>query len=199
MTQTDTPPADSSADRPRVQDLSLFRMPPGFRGRSLLVVQLWRIVSATLFRFSPRRADGWRRLLLRAFGAGVGSGALIRPSARIVYPWQVRIGPRAWIGEDVTLYSFAMIDIGADAVISQNSYLCAGSHDYRDRSFPIFGKPIVIGSECWIGADVFVGPGVTIGRGAVVGARASVFSDLAELTVSAGNPARVLHARETNG
>ncbi len=176
-----------------------FRTLPGFRGRSLLAVQLWRIVSATLFRFSPRRANGWRRFLLRAFGAEVGTAVLVRPSARIVYPWQVRIGSRAWIGEDVTLYSFAMIDIGADAVVSQNSYLCAGSHDYRDLSFPIFGKPITIGPECWIGADVFVGPGVRIGRGTVVGARASVFSDLAELTVSAGNPARVLHARETNG
>ncbi len=49
------------------------------------------------------------------------------------------------------------------------------------------------------GRSVFVGPGVTIGRGAVVGARASVFSDLPEMTVSAGNPARVLRDRETNG
>lgn len=180
---------------PVVQDLARFRMPPGFRGRSLVVVQLWRIVAATLFRFSPRRADGWRRVLLRLFGAGVGPRALIRPSAHIVYPWQVTIGADAWIGEDVTLYSFAPIEIGANAVISQNSYLCAGGHDYRDPAFAIFGKPIVVGAESWIAADVFVGPGVTIGRGAVVGARSSVFSDLPDMTVAAGNPARPLHPR----
>lgn len=170
-------------------------MPPGFRGRSLVMVQLWRIVAATLFRWSPRRADGWRRFLLRLFGATVGVRVLIRPSAQIVYPWRVRIGDDAWIGEDTVLYSFARIDIGANAVISQKSYLCAGGHDYRDAAFPIFGKPIVIGAECWIAADVFVGPGVTIGRGSVVGARSSVFADLPDMMVCAGNPARPLHPR----
>jgi len=199
MTSDEPRARTQNADQPRIQDLSRFRMPPGFRGRSLVTVQLWRLVAATLFRFSPRRADGWRRFLLRCFGAKVGPRALIRPTARIVYPWQVCIGARTWIGEDVTLYSFARIDIGADAVVSQKSYLCAGSHDYRDPAFPIYGKPITIGPESWLGADVFVAPGVTIGRGAVVGARSSVFSDLPELTVSTGNPARVLHERKSNG
>jgi putative colanic acid biosynthesis acetyltransferase WcaF len=178
-----------------VQDLRRFRMPPGFRGRSLVVVQLWNLVAATVFRCSPRRADGWRRFLLRLFGATVGAGVLIRPSARIVYPWKLRIGDYAWIGEDVTLYAFGPIDIGANAVVSQNSYLCAGTHDYRDPAFALEGHPITIGPECWVAADVFVGPGVSIGRGAVIGARSSVFSDLRPMTVAAGNPARAIRSR----
>lgn len=182
---------------PKVQDLSRFRMPEGFRGRSLVVVQAWNMVAATLFRFSPRRADGWRRFLLRLFGAHVGQKVLVRPSARIVYPWQVRIGDHAWIGEDATLYAFGPIDIGANAVISQHCYICAGSHDHSDPTFPIFGKPVEIGEECWIAADVFVGPGVKIGRGTVVGARASVFSDLPEMSECIGNPARVIGPRKT--
>lgn len=195
MTLSAPPPAS----RRRVQDLSRFRVPPGFRGRSLATIQLWQLVAATLFRFSPRRAWAWRRVLLRLFGAEVGAGAHILPTVRIAYPWFVRIGAQAWIGEDVTLYSFARIEIGAHAVISQKSYLCAGSHDYRDPAFAITAAPIAIGDECWIATDVFVGPGVTIGRGAVVGARASVFSNLPEMTVSAGNPARVVKPRETTG
>src|SRR5690606_37453676 len=71
----------------RVQDLARFRLPPGFRGRSALVVQLWWLVQATLFRLSPQVCYGWRRWLLRLFGARIGQGVLVRPSARITYPW----------------------------------------------------------------------------------------------------------------
>jgi putative colanic acid biosynthesis acetyltransferase WcaF len=177
------------------QDLSRFRMPPGFRGRGLVVVQLWRIVQATLFAWSPWAFDGWRCLLLRAFGARVGQNVVIRPSARVTYPWQLSIGDNAWIGEETVLYSFADIAIGANAVISQRSYLCAGGHDYSDPSFAIFGAPIVIGPEAWIATDVFVAPGVTIGHGAVVGARSSVFADLPGGMICLGSPAKPVKPR----
>lgn len=195
MTPTEPLPASGK----RIQDLSRFRVPPGFRGRSLLTIQLWHIVAGTLFRFSPRRAWGWRRALLRLFGAQVGKGVHVLPSARVTYPWFVRIGDHAWVGEDVTLYSFAMIEVGEHAVISQRSYICAGSHDYRDPAFAITASPIVIGPESWVATDVFVGPGVTVGRGAVVGARSCVMSDVPEMMVAVGNPCRVLKRRETAG
>lgn len=181
----------------RYQDLKRFHMPPGFRGRGLPAVQLWRVVQATLFAWSPWCIDGWRRWLLRLFGAEVGRGVVIRPSVRVTYPWRVSIGDNAWIGEDVVLYSLAAIEIGADAVVSQRSYLCAGSHDPADPAFPIFGKPIVIGPEAWLATDVFVAPGVVIGRGAVVGARSSVFGDLPEGMICYGAPAQPVRPRVT--
>lgn len=196
MTQTDpTPPADTPAPRPTVQDLSRFGVQPGFRGRSVVVVQLWNIVQATLFSFSPWRAFAWRRFLLRLFGARIGKDVQIRPNARIVYPWFVTIGDHAWVGEDVVLYSFGQITIGAHACISQKSYLCAGSHDYRDETFAMTKAPICIGRECWIATDVFIAPGVTVGDGTVVGARSSVFSDLPAMTVCIGSPARPVRDR----
>lgn len=184
---------------PVYQDLSRFRMPPGFRGRGLIVVQLWRIVQATLFAWSPWSANAWRCWLLRAFGAEVGQGVVIRPSAKVTYPWQVSIGDHAWIGEEATLYSFADITIGAHAVVSQRCYLCAGGHDYSDPTFAIFGKPIAIGPEAWVAADVFVAPGVVIGRGAVIGARSSVFSDLPEGMICLGSPAKPVKPRVMRG
>lgn len=177
------------------QDLQRFRQPPGFRGRHAAIVQLWWIVEATLFRWSPQVAYGWRRWLLRLFGARIGLNALIRPSARFTYPWKVSIGDYCWVGEDVVFYSLGEIQIGDNSVISQRSYLCAGSHDTQRVTFDIFSKPIRIGSGCWLAADVYVAPGISIADGAVVGARSSVFSDLPADMICYGTPARPVRPR----
>lgn len=179
----------------KYQDLSSFTMPPGFRGRSAVTVQLWWIVQALLFRPSPQFMYGWRRWLLRRFGAEIGSGVILRPTMRVQFPWKVSIGDYAWIGDDVVLYSLGPITIGEHAVISQKSYLCTGSHDPLRKDFPIFHRAIVVEPECWIATDVYVGPGVTIGRGAVVGARSSVFRDLAGGTIYVGSPAKPIRDR----
>ncbi len=178
-----------------VQDLGSFQLPRGFRGRSALVVQLWWLIEATLFRPSPQIAYGWRRFLLRLFGARVGRSARIRPSAHVTYPWKVTIGDHVWIGDGTTLYSLGEIRIGANSVISQNCYLCAASHDFTKPEFPIFARTVTVEPEAWLAADVFVAPGITIGRGAVVGSRSSVFSDLPALMLCYGSPARPVRSR----
>lgn len=179
----------------RYQDLSTFSMPPGFRGRPAWLVQLWWIVEAVLFRPSPQFMYGWRRWLLRSFGATVGKEVIIRPTVKTQFPWKVSIGDYAWIGDDVVLYSLGEIEIGEHAVISQKTYLCTGSHDPNRRDFVIFSRPIRIEAECWIATDVYVAPGVTIGRGTLVGARSSVFKDLPAGKVCLGSPARVVKDR----
>jgi putative colanic acid biosynthesis acetyltransferase WcaF len=177
------------------QDLSEFRVPPGFRGRSALVIQLWWLVQATLFACSPQFAVGWRRFLLRLFGAEVGQGVRIRPSARITYPWKVKIGDRTWIGDRAELYSLYPLTIGANVCISQDVYLCTGSHDPDARDFRYVCAPITVYDEVWIAAGAFVSPGVTIGYAAVVGARSLVLSDLEGEKVYAGSPAHLLRRR----
>ncbi len=179
----------------RMQDLSIFGLPPGFRGRSAVICQLWWIVEALFFRTSPQVMYGWRRFLLRLFGARIGQNVLLRPSVRVTYPWKLWVGDFAWIGDDVVLYTLGEISIGAHAVISQRSYICTGSHDYRKPSFDIYAKPVDVKRGAWIAADVFVAPGVTIGEETVVGARSSVFDSLPANVVALGSPARVVGAR----
>lgn len=179
----------------RFQDLAKFRMPTGFRGRSALAVQLWWIVQASAFRWSPQFAYGFRRVLLRLFGARVGKGVIIRPSAEITYPWKVTIGDHAWIGDHAVLYSLGNIHIGSHSVISQRSYLCGGDHDYTQIDFPIRGRDIHIGSEVWIAADVFIAPGITVGDGTVIGSRSSVYSDQPDAMVCMGSPCRPIKPR----
>jgi putative colanic acid biosynthesis acetyltransferase WcaF len=184
------------SEEPRnVQNLARFRLPENFRGRSALAVQFWWFLQATLFRCSPQLLYGFRRWLLRMFGARIGQGVLIRPSAKFVYPWKVSIGDYSWIGDDVVIYSFADITIGKNAVVSQKSYLCAGTHDYKSENFDIYASPIVIEDEVWIAADVFIAPGVTVGKGSVVGSRSSVFGNLPAMMVCVGSPARPSHPR----
>jgi putative colanic acid biosynthesis acetyltransferase WcaF len=181
----------------RVQDLSRFAVPSGFRGREAWFVQLWWMVQGLLFHTSPQALYGWRRFLLRMFGARIGRGALIRPSATITYPWKLTIGDWSWVGDHVTLYSLGEITIGENVVVSQHSYLCTASHDYTRPSFDLCTKKIHVDSEAWVAANVFVGPGVTIGRGAVVGACSLVLNDVPSMMICAGNPLKVLRARPT--
>lgn len=181
--------------RRTVQNLAEFRQPPEFRGRSAVVVQLWYIVRDTLFLCSPQALYGWRRWLLRLFGARVGRNALIRSSVRVTYPWKVSIGDHAWVGDFVELYSLGPITIGDNAVVSQFSHLCTGSHDYASETFDIFAKPIVIEDEAWIAADVFIGPGVRVGFGALVAARSTLLQDAPAMTIMAGHPARPIRPR----
>ena len=181
-------PGDNRPSHP-IQDLSAFRLPSGFRGRSDFIVQLWWIAQALLIHPSPQAMYGWRRFVLRLFGSRIGKQVKVRPSVRITYPWKVTIEDHAWIGDGTELYSLDEITIGHDAVISQGTYLCTGSHDYNDAGFPIVTKPIVVEPESWIAAQCFVMPGVTIGRGAVVGVRSLVLEDVPAYTVVAGHPA----------
>jgi putative colanic acid biosynthesis acetyltransferase WcaF len=178
-----------------VQDLEAFRLPEDFRGRPAWFVQLWWMVQSTLLRLSPQFMYGWRRWLLRLFGAKIGQGVLLRSSVEITYPWKVSIGDWSWIGDNVRLYSLGEIEIGKNVVISQNSYLCTGSHDFCRPAFDIYAKRIRIESESWIAADVFVAPGVRIGEGVVVGARSTVLHDLPSMMVCYGNPARPTRPR----
>lgn len=180
-----------------IQELSSFTLPKGFRGRPGWFVQLWWLIQATFFRWSPQFMYGWRAMLLRIFGAKVGIGVIIRPTVSITYPWKVEIGDYAWIGDQAVLYSLGEIKIGAHSVVSQRSYLCAGDHDYAKTDFPIRGARIVIGEEVWVAADVFIAPGVTIGNGAVIGARSSVFEDMPHEMVCLGYPCKPIKPRRS--
>ena len=178
-----------------IQNLMKFRLPHNYRGRSVLVVQLWLLIQGSFFRWSPQVFYGFRRWLLSCFGAHVGIGVMIRPTATVTYPWNVVINDYAWVGDNVVIYSHGKVVIGKNAVVSQRSYLCAASHDYTSVHFEIYASPIVIDEEAWLATDVFVAPGITIGRGCVVGARSSVFSDLPPMMVCVGSPARPIKPR----
>jgi putative colanic acid biosynthesis acetyltransferase WcaF len=153
---------------------------------------LWRTVWLVAYRPSPKIFHGWRRFLLRLFGAKIANDAYPHPSVKIWAPWNLEMGPLSCLGPDVDCYCVDRVVIGARATVSQYSFLCTASHDYHDPLMSLVTAPIVIGERAWVAADVFIGPGVTIGAGAVVGARSSVYRNVETQTVVVGNPARIL-------
>ncbi|MEX6776942.1 hormogonium polysaccharide biosynthesis acetyltransferase HpsU, partial [Limnospira fusiformis] len=171
MTKTDTS-TEAWVDLRKYDQSGFDRGKPGW------FILLWWLVQAIAFPLTPHPFNNIRCGILRLFGAKIGQGVIIRPTARFTYPWKVAIGDYSWIGDDVVLYSLDRIEIGEHCVISQKSYLCTGSHDIHDPAFGLQTASIAIAPGVWVATDCFIGPGVAIGANTVVGARSSVFSDL---------------------
>lgn len=157
---------------------------------------IWMLVGKPIFRVSFHNWYRFRAMLLRIFGAKVGRDVRIRPTVNIEVPWNLVIHDGVTVGDYAILYSLGTIEIGERTIVSQYAHLCAGTHDYTDRRFPLIRDPIIIGADAWIGADAFVGPNVRIGRLSVLGARSSAYKNLEPQMVYVGSPARPIKQRE---
>jgi len=182
---------------PPLVDLRRYSQAGFTRGRPGWFVMLWWILQGVLFPLTPHALHAPRRWLLRLFGARVGQGVVIRPSARVTFPWRVTIGDYSWIGEEVVLYSLDRIDIGKHCVVSQKSYLCTGSHSVSDPAFTLQTAAIAIGNGAWIATDCFIAPGVQIGANAVIGARSSVFKSMPSGYLCWGSPCKPQRLRSS--
>jgi len=119
----------------------------------------------------------------------------VQASARIEFPWNLEMDRYATLGQRVWVYNLARITIGEFATISQQAFLCAGTHDYTKPDMPLVTKPIVIGKGAWVAADAFVSPGITIGDHAVILARSVVTKDMPAGMVCAGHPCKPIKPR----
>jgi putative colanic acid biosynthesis acetyltransferase WcaF len=183
----------SAADLPSV-DVEANRRARKWSARELAVRALWEL-SYPLFAWSPRPFWGWRRCLLRLFGARVGRQVRVHPTVRIAVPWNIAIGDHSSVGDRAILYALGTITIAERVTVSQGAHLCAGTHDYRDPTMPLLKSPIDIEKDVWICADAFIGPDVRVGARAIVGARCVALGDVEANVVVIGNPAQVLRRR----
>lgn len=172
-------------------DVSANRNTSSWSRREQLGRIAWAVVRP-LFALSPRPMWGWRRWLLRRFGARVDSEVHIYPSVRITIPWNLTLRAQCAVGDRAILYALGPITIGERTTVSQGAHLCAGTHNLGHSDRPLVKRPITIGNDAWIAADAFVGPGVTVGPGSVAGARAVVMKDVEAGWIVVGNPARPL-------
>lgn len=175
-------------------DISSNRKARKYSRKELALRVLWGL-GKLAFRLTPRPCFGWRRAILRMFGAKVGGQVNIYPSATIYYPWNLEVGEGSAIGEWALVYNLGQVTIGARTTISQRVHLCAGTHDYRKPDMPLVKPPIVIGDEVWVCADAFIGPNVKIGDRAIVGAAAVVMKTVEDSIIVGGNPAKFIKNR----
>jgi putative colanic acid biosynthesis acetyltransferase WcaF len=177
-------------------DLSAYSSPLSYRNRLGRVA--WACAWLFCYRPTPAPLHAWRRFLLRCFGAKIGRGAHPYPGAKIWAPWNLEMGDHSCIADGVNCYCVARIRLGRNALVSQRTFLCTGTHDYADPSFRLRTAPIEIGDGAWVAAEAFIGPGVSVGAGAVVYARACVFKDVEPAVVVGGNPAHVINRRDAD-
>lgn len=161
-----------------------------------LLRQIWVLVYVLFFRPTPRGLmNGWRKMLLRLFGARIGKGSKIAPSCFVWAPWNLEMGEFSVLGDHVDCYTMAKIRIGSKVAVSQRSFLCTGTHDITSLRRPLINRPITIGDHVWIAAETMVGPGVTIDEGSVVSARSFVNKDMPAWMVCAGTPCKPVKPR----
>ncbi|WP_418263492.1 putative colanic acid biosynthesis acetyltransferase [Flavobacterium faecale] len=157
---------------------------------------VWNVCYIILFRpFASRFFIIWRVFVLKCFGAKIEWSSNIYASAKIWAPWNLQIAYNSTLGPHVDCYNQGKITIGANTIISQKTYMCASTHDYNQKDFPLLLKPITIGNGVWVAANAFIGPGVIIENHAVVAACAVVVKNVEKNTIVGGNPARNLKVR----
>lgn len=134
------------------------------RPRSVLA--LWLLVELLLVTNPLQVSSHLRAAVLRAFGARIGRGVILRPRMRVKFPWKLRIGDRSWIGEGVWIHNQDQVVIGSDVVLSQETFVTTGSHRHR-TDMGLITKPVVIEDGAWITSRCVVLGGTHVGRSAL--------------------------------
>lgn len=161
------------------------------RGRALPIQILWMLASRglTMRWWCPNLL---RLLVLRGFGAQIGTGTLIRHDVKIHWPWKLRVGANTWIGEGAWILNLEPVVIGSNTCISQEVLICTGSHDRFSPTFEFDNGPIVIGDGVWIATRATVLRGVTVSDGATIGAATVVARDVPAGAVCRGASATIV-------
>ena len=177
-------------------DLASFSNHDFDRGAGPFKESLWLLVSLLLFRLFPISASTLKCAVLRAFGARLGRGIVIKPEVKITFPWKLTLGDYVWLGEECWLLNLERIAVGNNCCISQRAFLCTGNHDYRKSTFDLIAQPIVLEDGAWLGAGSFVGPGVTVGSHAILTAGSVATKNLEPWGIYQGNPAELRRHRQ---
>lgn len=156
---------------------------------------IWGICRVLLYRTSPRPFHAWRAMLLRAFGAKLGTKCHFYPGSKVWAPWNLRCEDRVTLGDDAEIYNPSPIYFGSHAIVSQGAYICGATHLYNEREFRLVSFEMKIGAYAWICARAIVSPGVNVGDGAILGLGSVAKKDLEAFGIYAGVPARKVKER----
>lgn len=156
---------------------------------------IWMLLNAVFLKSSWLPFVGPKILLLKAFGAKVGNGIVIKPSVNIKFPWKLVIGNNVWIGENVWIDNLDTVIIGSDVCISQGAMLLTGNHDYTLSSFDYKNAPIELEDGVWIGSKSVVCPGVICKSHSILAVGSIATKHLESYTIYQGNPAKEVRKR----
>lgn len=137
-----------------------------------------------------------RLKMLKSIIGRVGDDEVfIEPPFNIDYGCNISLGKRFYANFNLTILDCSLVTIGDRCMFGPNVSIFAATHEaeVQSRRDNIeYGRPVVVGDDCWIGGNVVILPGVTIGRGCTIGAMSVVTKDIPEFSVAMGQPAKVV-------
>ncbi len=144
---------------------------------------------------------GLRQSLLNELLGSMGKNAVIMPTFRCDYGWNIHVGDNFYANYDLIVLDVCEVRIGKNCMIAPRVVISTAGHplDRRERCEEglEFGQPITIGDDVWLGAGAIINPGVTIGDNVVIGAGAVVTRDIPSNSVAVGVPAKVSRSLES--
>lgn len=180
--------------RTRLADYNNSWYQPGPRWKRMLWHLIGRMFINTYFPYPI----ALKLFVLRAFGAQIGHGVIIKPKVNIKYPWFLVVENDTWIGENVWIDNLAMVRIGRNVCLSQGAMLLTGNHNYRKPTFDLVLGEITLRDGVWIGAQATVCPGVTCDSHAVLTVKSVATRNLEPYGIYQGNPAVRVKTRQIN-
>lgn len=136
-----------------------------------------------------------------------GNGSFI--SSGCIFTFRnVSIGNNTYIGKNCVIQSeHGEIIIGNNVMFGAGVHIHGGNHEYNHvgmlmrnvtKAHGQDGR-VIIKDDVWVGSNAMILKGVKIGSGAVIGAGAIVTKDVEPYTIVAGNPARKIKVRFSEG
>lgn len=179
----------------KTTDLSSFTTGNFDKGAGFIKQTLWYFTNALLVRASWNPFMGIKIALLKAFGAKIGKGLVIKNNVCIKFPWKITIGDNVWLGEYAWIDNLDYVTIGNNVCISQGALRLTGNHDYTRSSFDYRNAPIKIEDGAWIGAKTVVCPGVIVNSHAILTVGSIATKSMEEYGIYQGNPAKLIRKR----
>ena len=169
-----------------------------FKPGNSIKIFLWYMVNELVLKNSYLPFSSPRKLVLKFFGAKIGSGVIFKPGINVKYPWHLIIGDHCWIGENVWIDNLSQVTIENNVCLSQGAMLLCGNHNYKEATFDLKVEPIIIKTGAWLGAKTIVCPGVTIGSHSILSVGSIATKDLEAYCIYKGNPALKINDRIIN-
>lgn len=164
-------------------------------GGSSFIRLLWYFCNVLFIKNGWNPSSGIKVHVLRAFGAKIGKGVVIKPCVNVKYPWNLEVGDYTWIGENVWIDNLVKVRIGSNVCISQGALLLCGNHNYKKPTFDLMVGEITLEDGAWVGAKSTVCPGVTLHSHAVLTVNSVATKDCEAYGVYQGCPAVLVKER----
>jgi len=152
-----------------------------------------------LARFNALRGDeiGALCAVLDELFGHLGDAAVVKPSLRCDYGYNISLGARSFVNYDCVLLDCAPITIGKEVQIAPGVHIYTATHPLdaaTRRAGWESALPVTIEDGVWLGGGAIICPGVTIGENSVIGAGSVVTKDVPANILAAGNPCRVIRS-----